>query len=196
MCCSSTGRCTVLSSLVGCGMSVYDILQSIPIALTTLPIPKDMIYKQFDGIAIGNATSCSIQGVTFLMGAVGAGIYNAIICIYYMLHPIQNGWKMRSFGDEDVLSLGCTSMPYPSVCFYPFLPGTISKSIHRLYSSRGAPIPGIHIGAAKMTRSVRMSVGNQTRIHTIFFLIVNINVLLVAATVVISMVMIIRHVYS
>ena len=37
------------------GMSVSDILQSFPMILTTMPMPKDMIYTQFDGrMVFGN----------------------------------------------------------------------------------------------------------------------------------------------
>lgn len=47
--------------------SVADILQSIAMALTTLPMPMEMIYEQFNGlIVVGNNKTCSIQGFLFI----------------------------------------------------------------------------------------------------------------------------------
>jgi len=65
-------------------MSIFDLLQCIPMALTTVPMPKDMLYEQFDGWVYGNRTTCNIQGFTFTMGSVCASVYNAILCIYYL----------------------------------------------------------------------------------------------------------------
>jgi len=65
------------------GMNAADILQSIAIAFTTLPMPKDMIYS-FKGVVIGNHTSCQVQGFFLVFGWFMGMMYNAALSIYYL----------------------------------------------------------------------------------------------------------------
>ena len=187
----SAGLKTVYHRIIF-GMSVYDILQSIPIALTTLPMPKDMIYKQFDGIIIGNTTSCSIQGVAFTMGAVGAAIYNAILCIYYIC-SIRFGMKDEIFRRclEPWLHLCAISLslflvifawhyqqinPSPvqfTWCAYTRYPYWCGEDDEECSYERGQP-----------------------EVALILPIVVTASIIIIAATVVISMIMIIRCVYS
>ena len=51
------------------GMSVADIIQSIAMALTSLPMPTDMIYTGFQGLVIGNKYTCNAQGYLIAIGA-------------------------------------------------------------------------------------------------------------------------------
>ncbi len=69
------------------GMSIADLLQSLPMALTTLPMPTDMIYRngyQYQGLIIGNNTSCNVQGYLIYLGAMASIVYNASLSVYYL----------------------------------------------------------------------------------------------------------------
>jgi len=52
------------------GMCLSDMLSSFAIALTTIPMPKDVhqVYN-FDGAAYGTTTTCEIQAFTYSSGA-------------------------------------------------------------------------------------------------------------------------------
>lgn len=78
------------------GMSLFDIIQSLAMALATLPMPSDMIYDQFEGLVAGTKTTCDIQGFLVIFGSVGSFILNAVLCIYYLL-SICFQWKDERF---------------------------------------------------------------------------------------------------
>jgi len=66
------------------GMSAADIVQSLALALTTLPMPKDMIYTNFQGIILGNDATCLTQGFVVSFGAFTGLMYNAMLSLYYL----------------------------------------------------------------------------------------------------------------
>jgi len=66
------------------GMSFYDIIQSLAMAFTTVPMPKNMIYEQFEGLIIGTEDSCRAQGFMFIIGMLASTSYNAMLCLYYL----------------------------------------------------------------------------------------------------------------
>ncbi len=66
------------------GMSVADIIQSIAMAFTSLPMPTDMIYTGFQGLVIGNKYTCNAQGYLITIGAVSGMVYNAMLSVYYL----------------------------------------------------------------------------------------------------------------
>ena len=66
------------------GMSFFDIVQSLAMAFTTLPMPIDMIYDQFEGLIIGTEDSCKAQGFMYLIGSIAATTYNGMLCLYYL----------------------------------------------------------------------------------------------------------------
>ena len=61
-------------------MSVFDIVQSIGYAFSTLPIPRGSLCTYG---AIGNKVTCAIQGVAIQLGFIVPS-YNALLCIYYL----------------------------------------------------------------------------------------------------------------
>ena len=75
---------TIYHRLIFC-LSIYEVIISIAIAFTTLPMPKDMIYNQFNGLILGNTSTCSAQGFLFILGAQSAGLYNSFLMVYYLL---------------------------------------------------------------------------------------------------------------
>ena len=76
------------------GMSVVDILGSIAMALTTLPMPKylpdvgngdefSIPYEHWSGSKLGNTQTCDLQGFFFIFGYTAMFTYNAALCVYY-----------------------------------------------------------------------------------------------------------------
>lgn len=64
-------------------MSVFDIMASVCMALTTLPMPSDDILR-FAGPMLGNKTTCQIQGYVLLMGLVGGGSLYMCLSWYFV----------------------------------------------------------------------------------------------------------------
>jgi len=69
------------------GMSCADILSSVAIALTTLPMPSDFpcededLFNTNDGK--GSIQTCNIQGFFLIVGINVMYAYNAMLCVYY-----------------------------------------------------------------------------------------------------------------
>lgn len=63
-------------------MSSADMISSLMIALTTIPMPKDVIYP-FQGMKLGTTTTCTIQGSLYLMATAMTMSMNGILNIYY-----------------------------------------------------------------------------------------------------------------
>ena len=64
------------------GLSSADIITSLAIALTTLPMPKDVIYP-FSGPSYGTIGTCEAQGFMYIMGTSLAFCMMAALNIYY-----------------------------------------------------------------------------------------------------------------
>ena len=67
-------------------MCVFDIMASVCMALTTLPMPSDDVLR-FDGPMIGNKTTCQIQGYILLMGLTGGRL---IVYVFIMVFCVSN----------------------------------------------------------------------------------------------------------
>jgi len=67
------------------GMSCTDIMSSIAVALSTLPMPKELpySYESFSGTRIGTIATCEAQGFFFVFGFIAMFTYNLMLCIYY-----------------------------------------------------------------------------------------------------------------
>jgi len=66
-------------------ISIADILGSVAMGLTTLPMPKDTgtDHDDFGGTALGNTQTCEAQGFFFVFGTTAMFGYNAMLCVYY-----------------------------------------------------------------------------------------------------------------
>ena len=64
-------------------MSVFDFVASFAAGLSTIPMPKDMIYK-FDGPILGNLSTCKAQGYITFLGAGVGGALNLCLAWYYV----------------------------------------------------------------------------------------------------------------
>ena len=80
---SSIGLSTVSHRLVF-AMSIADILGSVAMGTTTLPMPKNLVYE-FESMSIGNEFTCNVQGLLVTFGIFSAFLLNAFLAIYYML---------------------------------------------------------------------------------------------------------------
>ena len=64
-------------------MCVFDVIASICMALTTLPMPSDDILR-FAGPMLGNKTTCQIQGYMVTLGLTGGGTLYACLSWYFV----------------------------------------------------------------------------------------------------------------
>lgn len=74
------------------GTSVADCIASLAIALTTLPMPRDVIYP-FAGHALGNVKTCEVQGLSYLIGNCFVFCMTFLLDIFY-LYSLTNLCKM------------------------------------------------------------------------------------------------------
>jgi hypothetical protein len=65
------------------GLSSADCLTSLAIALTTIPMPKDVIYP-FEMPSYGSIATCEAQGLVYMMGNAFVLCMNGILNIYYL----------------------------------------------------------------------------------------------------------------
>lgn len=87
ICISSTRLSTVYHRIMG-AMSVADMLGSLAIGLTTIPMPKPQSSEavdsyEFEGARFGNIDTCTVQGFFFIFGSLGTYLYNGSLCVYY-----------------------------------------------------------------------------------------------------------------
>jgi len=64
-------------------MSFCDMLTSFAIALTTIPMPKDVIYP-FKGPSYGTTATCEAQGLVIVIGSAIVILMNEMLNIYYL----------------------------------------------------------------------------------------------------------------
>ena len=123
-------------------MSTFDIISSIFIALGTIMMPSDTMYK-FAGPLLGNKVTCQIQGWLIVFGLSGSTSLNACLTWYFVcsitfqmkasnirkyIEPIMYIYTLiiALFGPSFYLSKDllnpnsydtfCTIIPYPESC--------------------------------------------------------------------------------
>ena len=100
------------------GISISDALLSLALALTTLPMPTDMIYD-FEGIVMGNNATCSTQGFMHAFGGIASSCYGISLLVYY-LFSIRYRWSDARFARRIEKVLHFLSVGYScglSLCF-------------------------------------------------------------------------------
>ncbi len=80
---STVGLSTVYHRIM-LGMSAGDLLASLGMMVTTLPMPSDTIYD-FSGATVGNDISCTVQGFAVWYGTATAFLYTGALSFYYLL---------------------------------------------------------------------------------------------------------------
>ena len=64
-------------------LSTGDMITSLGVALTTLPMPKDVVYA-FAQKSYGNVLTCSIQAMVVISGSAGTLLISSLLYIYYL----------------------------------------------------------------------------------------------------------------
>lgn len=67
------------------GMSCADIISSIAVGLSTLPMPAELPYdppQEFKGTRLGTIATCEAQGFCVAFGLVAAFTYNVMLSFY------------------------------------------------------------------------------------------------------------------
>ena len=67
------------------GMNVANACSSAAVGLATIPMPKDMIYTQFEAVSYGNTTTCAAQAAIGLIFSQATLMYFIALCIYHLL---------------------------------------------------------------------------------------------------------------
>jgi hypothetical protein len=90
------------------GISVFDLIQSLSQASSSMPISSGTIWG-----AIGNDTTCAIQGFTTTIGVTGSLLYSVALSIYFLcilkleMTEIKIGKLVEPF-----LHIGAVSLPF------------------------------------------------------------------------------------
>ena len=79
----SNQRFTTTHHRIMACMSVFDIMASVCMALTTLPMPSDDILR-FAGPMLGNKTTCQLQGLFILLGLTGGSALYVCLSWYFV----------------------------------------------------------------------------------------------------------------
>lgn len=94
-------------------MSIADIIQSMAMAASTLPMPRDMVYE-FEAKSLGNEFTCSLQGCLVIFGFSIGGLLNACLALYYMLlvtYKVNDSFMRRR--TEPVMYIMCVLLTIP-----------------------------------------------------------------------------------
>ena len=107
-------------------MSTFDIINSTALAFSTLPSPKESPFCD-EEIAVGNQTSCTIQGA---MITVGAQSYNAMLCLYYFC-ILQRNMEEKAISSRYEAVMHAYAI-IPAIVF------AIFTAIYSIYDSNGS----------------------------------------------------------
>lgn len=160
------------------GMSVADIIQSLGMALTTLPMPTDMMYTGFQGLVIGNQFTCKAQGFFIGFAAVCGMMYNAMLAIYYLC-SIQ-----YSMTDDDFCR--CLEPTLHAIVLVISLVVSTLLLVHNLYNP--SPIGLAWCGVSTYPYWSKDEIGQKVGMLSLVILMA------CFATIIISMIMIVRNV--
>jgi hypothetical protein len=95
-------------------VSFSDVLSSTAIALTTIPMPADVIYS-YAGPSYGTVATCDAQALVFILGITSSVSAICVLNIYYLC-KIVFSMEERTF-----------SKTVEPSCFIVFFPGPISS---------------------------------------------------------------------
>ena len=103
-------------------MSVFDIIGSIGWAFSTTPIPRGSNCSYG---AVGNEATCVTQGFMITLGFI-VPMYNAMLCIYYLLVVKYNVRDEVIAKYEPLMHL---------ICICPALSATIVAATNDLFNN-------------------------------------------------------------
>ena len=102
-------------------MSVCDIMSSLALSMTTLPMPSDAIYH-FEGMTLGNTSTCTIQGFIQTFGTGMTLSMNGVLNVYYLcsfkFKIDEQTFKKRFEPILLILSLGFAGPPLVAFAYH------------------------------------------------------------------------------
>jgi len=116
-------------------LSFCDMLGSFAIALTTIPMPKDVIYP-FAGRSYGTTATCEAQGLAYLIGSAIVVMMNAILNIYYLC-TLRYKMKAETFSKfiEPILTVFAIAAPVATIITMLANQGLINPIPYESYCS-------------------------------------------------------------
>jgi hypothetical protein len=100
-------------------MSSCDLMTSLAITFTTLPMPCDVIYD-FGTASYGNTFTCSLQGFAVYVGSV-LGIFSiCILCVYYLcvIKFQLDSEKIEKYVEPTLYCLSMILALFPGITFW------------------------------------------------------------------------------
>eukprot|EP00547_Thalassionema_nitzschioides_P011668 CAMPEP_0194262578 /NCGR_PEP_ID=MMETSP0158-20130606/46617_1 /TAXON_ID=33649 /ORGANISM="Thalassionema nitzschioides, Strain L26-B" /LENGTH=437 /DNA_ID=CAMNT_0039002737 /DNA_START=1 /DNA_END=1314 /DNA_ORIENTATION=- len=79
-----SGRLSSGYHLIMAFMSMSDIMASFAVSMTTLPMPRDVIYP-FEGPSYGTTRTCTAQGLVYAIGTALSLSMNVFLAVYFLL---------------------------------------------------------------------------------------------------------------
>lgn len=174
------------------GMSVSDLLASIAFFIGTWPMPSG---TSVDGgpnqshcyyANVGNATTCAIQGFVIQTFTVAVPIYNAMLCIYFLLF-IRYNWSEERLRKVEPLMHGL-ALIYPLAFAIVCLQQDIFNPVTSFCWISGYPLGCVENADVDCLR------GQKTKMFRIMSSVVPIAISLV--TILVSMSMLFLFVYQ
>ena len=65
-------------------LATFDFISSLAIALTTVPMPRDVIYPYEGGRVYGTVATCEAQGFASIFGGVGSFFISLGLSVFYV----------------------------------------------------------------------------------------------------------------
>jgi len=114
------------------------MLASFAIALTTIPMPKDVIYP-FEGPSYGNTATCEAQGLVYITGSAIVIFMNGILNIYYVC-TLRYKMKAETFSKfiEPILLVMGITVPVITIIMILANQGLINPTPYESYCADGS----------------------------------------------------------
>ena len=98
-------------------MSLSDLLQAVALGFSTVPTPHWVTHVPF---AIGNYTTCEVQGLFAQMGNVATPLFSTLLIFYYLL-ILKHNWSDNrikqtepwAHGSIWLVAIVCSGFPVP-----------------------------------------------------------------------------------
>jgi hypothetical protein len=118
-------------------VSSCDLMTSLAIAFTTLPMPRDVIYD-FGTASYGNTFTCSLQGFAVYVGSV-LGIFSiCILCVNYVcvIKFQLDSEKIKKYVEPTLYCLSMILALFPGITFWKA--GLLNPQPYEPYCTSGS----------------------------------------------------------